>query len=199
MKLFAFLLVVLVGAAQAFVAPSAFKGTAMTSPRATRGERARAIERVLRFERDGGTETSRKNPRSPRNHCMLPCQLTSIRCSAIVPSSPGVRACVCTCASSSTRLSSFFFFPKHESTHKTGIRPSIMFVCTSSGPLARWALRRIQIEIHSRGHRLLSLLFDGFRVSCVSKRSSGEPDGGCGRQAQTGEAANLHHRFKKPI
>ena len=40
MKLFAFLLVVLVGAAQAFVAPSAFKGTAMTSPRATRGERA---------------------------------------------------------------------------------------------------------------------------------------------------------------
>eukprot|EP00903_Cladosiphon_okamuranus_P020084 g18448.t1 len=36
MKLFAFLLVVLVGAAQAFVAPSAFKGTAMTSPRAAR-------------------------------------------------------------------------------------------------------------------------------------------------------------------
>lgn len=48
MKLFAFLLVVLVGAAQAFVAPSAFKGTAMTSPRATRGERACGLRRVFR-------------------------------------------------------------------------------------------------------------------------------------------------------
>lgn len=38
MKLFAFLLVVLVGVSQAFVAPSAFKGAAMTSPRAARGE-----------------------------------------------------------------------------------------------------------------------------------------------------------------
>ncbi|CAM9537012.1 unnamed protein product [Ectocarpus fasciculatus] len=36
MKLFAFLLVVLIGAASAFVSPSAFKGSALAAPRATR-------------------------------------------------------------------------------------------------------------------------------------------------------------------
>lgn len=38
MKVFAFLLVVLIGAVSGFVAPSAFTGSAMAAPRATRGE-----------------------------------------------------------------------------------------------------------------------------------------------------------------
>ncbi|CAM9544954.1 unnamed protein product [Ascophyllum nodosum] len=47
MKLFAFLLVVLVGVASAFVTPSAFTGSAMTAPRASRAASAVSATPVM--------------------------------------------------------------------------------------------------------------------------------------------------------
>lgn len=110
MKLFAFLLVVLIGAAQAFVAPSAFKGTAMTSPRATRGERIVRIEESFR-ERDA--------TRRPLDHVL---SLATEAMHASMPSSPLAlkrhRAprpplfcmCIFTCVFKYARVFSLFMF-----------------------------------------------------------------------------------------
>lgn len=95
MKLFAFLLVVLIGAAQAFVAPSAFKGTAMTSPRAARGEESVRIERV--FRERCGAETLKRGLRFDSEAVCASTPSSLLRCSATVSSTRRLFVCVCVC------------------------------------------------------------------------------------------------------
>lgn len=130
MKLFAFLLVVLIGAAQAFVAPSAFKGTAMTSPRATRGERIVRIEESFR-ERDA--------TRRPLDHVL---SLATEAMHASMLSSPLALKrhrpprpplfCMCTCVFKYARVFSLFMFLS---------QPDV----PSSGPLFLFAFHEMPV------------------------------------------------------